>query len=92
MRKSKRKSKKIWIGFKTNIKKRKFTTQTMNEFVAVLQKLNKKRHFSLAACTEEINLQQYNIEHNRCIDGELMKRIFTKDEDFCLLSFLWQIS
>jgi hypothetical protein len=41
---------------------------------------------SLATCAERISLEQYGIEHNRCIDGELMKRIFADDKD--LLHYL----
>lgn len=36
---------------------------------------------TLATCAEKINLEAYGIEHNRCIDGELMKRIFADDEE-----------
>lgn len=36
---------------------------------------------TLATCAEEINLDFYGIEHNRCIDGELMERIFSKDKE-----------
>ena len=35
----------------------------------------------MATCAEYINLKKYGIEHNRCIDGELMKRIFADDEE-----------
>ena len=35
----------------------------------------------MATCAEDINLEKYGIEHNRCIDGELMKRIFADDEE-----------
>ena len=35
----------------------------------------------LATCAEDIDLDCYGIEHNRCIDGELMKRIFADDEE-----------
>lgn len=59
-----------------------FTTQTMNEFAKGLCELNKNWSYSLATCAEEINLEQYGIEHNRCIDGDLMKRIFYKDKAF----------
>ncbi|MDR1240350.1 MAG: DUF1848 domain-containing protein [Oscillospiraceae bacterium] len=65
-----------------NINYQEFTPQTMNEFAKGLCKLNRNWDFSLATCAEEMNLEQYGIEHNRCIDGELMKRIFAKDEDF----------
>ncbi|WP_281644659.1 DUF1848 domain-containing protein [Bacteroides zoogleoformans] len=37
---------------------------------------------SLATCAEHIDLEDYGIEHNRCIDGELMKKMFAKDEEF----------
>lgn len=36
---------------------------------------------TLATCAEEINLDFYEIEHNRCIDGELMERIFSEDKE-----------
>jgi DNA repair photolyase len=35
----------------------------------------------LATCAESINLESYGIEHNCCIDGELMKQIFSNDEE-----------
>jgi len=37
---------------------------------------------TLATCAEEIDLEKYGIEHNRCIDGELMERLWTDDFDF----------
>ena len=36
---------------------------------------------TMATCGEEAELEGYGIEHNRCIDGELMKRIFSEDEE-----------
>jgi DNA repair photolyase len=65
-----------------NINYREFTPQTMHELAAGLQKLNQNWHFSLATCTEEIDLEPYGIEHNRCIDGEWMERIFAEDREF----------
>ena len=35
----------------------------------------------IATCAEDIDLELYGIEHNRCIDSELMKRIFAEDEE-----------
>ena len=35
----------------------------------------------MATCAEDINLELYGIMHNRCIDGELMKKIFADDEE-----------
>ena len=36
---------------------------------------------TLATCGEEIDLDKYGIEHNRCIDGELMERLFSEDKE-----------
>ena len=38
-------------------------------------------NIAMATCGEEVELERYGIEHNRCIDGELMKRIFADDEE-----------
>lgn len=35
---------------------------------------------TLATCAEDIDLNAYGIEHNRCIDGELMERVFGDDK------------
>ena len=36
---------------------------------------------TLATCAEAADLAEYGVEHNRCIDGELMKRVFADDKD-----------
>lgn len=36
---------------------------------------------NLATCGEKIDLDKYGIEHNRCIDGELMESIFAEDKE-----------
>lgn len=38
-------------------------------------------NLTLATCAESIDLESYGIEHNRCIDGELMERIFSQDKE-----------
>ena len=35
---------------------------------------------TIASCAEEIDLARYGIEHNRCIDDELMRNVFTHDK------------
>ena len=35
----------------------------------------------LATCAESIDLGSFGIEHNRCIDGELMERLWPKDRE-----------
>lgn len=36
---------------------------------------------TLATCAEQADLSAYGIGHNRCIDGELMERIFAEDRE-----------
>ena len=36
---------------------------------------------TMATCAESLNLDEYGIEHNRCIDGELMEKVFGDDKD-----------
>ena len=56
------------------------------EIVEGLRKIREAWHkegwqVEMATCAEDIDLEAYGIEHNRCIDGELMKRIFAEDEE-----------
>ena len=56
------------------------------EIVQGLKKIREAWHdqgwdVEMATCAEDIDLESYGIEHNRCIDGELMKRIFADDEE-----------
>ena len=41
---------------------------------------------TLATCAEDIDLAVYGIEHKRCIDGDLMERVF--GEDYELVYYL----
>ncbi len=41
---------------------------------------------TLATCAEDVDLSQYNIIHNKCIDDDLMRKCFSHDED--LMYFL----
>lgn len=38
-------------------------------------------NLALATCAENIDLESYGIEHNRCIDGNLMEEIFSEDKE-----------
>jgi DNA repair photolyase len=71
---------------KETVEHSEFTQEQMNEIADGLAKYRdawakEGWQISLATCAEKVDLQQYGIEHNRCIDGELMKRIFTEDKD-----------
>jgi hypothetical protein len=58
----------------------------MNEFATGLQQLNKNWNFELATCAEQIPLEKYGIAHNKCIDDDLMIKLFPNDE--ILMDFL----
>lgn len=36
---------------------------------------------TLATCAEKIDLEEYGVEHNKCIDGDLMERLFADDKE-----------
>ena len=59
---------------------------SMNEFAKRLSELNKKWNYQLATCGERIDIQQYGIEHNHCVDDNLMIRF--AHEDKVLMDFL----
>ena len=60
----------------------------MNEFASKLSEMNRQRgwNFRLATCGEKIDIEQYGIEHNRCVDDDLMIRFAYQDKD--LMDFL----
>jgi len=71
---------------KSNVEEAELNNEQISEIVEGLVKIRERWKsegwdISLATCAEVINLEQYGIEHNRCIDGELMKQIFSKDKD-----------
>jgi len=71
---------------KDNVEEAELSSTQMMEIVEGLVKIRERWksegwNLSLATCAENINLEQYEIEHNRCIDGELMKKIFSEDYD-----------
>lgn len=71
---------------KETIEQSEFTQEQMNEIADGLAKCRNRWNqegwnISLATCGEQVDLDRYGIEHNRCIDGELMKRIFADDEE-----------
>jgi DNA repair photolyase len=70
----------------SNINYLEFNERTMNEFAAGLHCLNEKWGFELATCAEQISLEKYGIVHNKCIDDDLIIKLFPKDKD--LMDFL----
>ena len=67
---------------------REWDEDSMCEFASRLSRLNyDKWNFRLATCAERIDLSEYGIEHNRCIDSELISRI--APDDAVLQNFLY---
>ena len=55
----------------------------MNEFASRLSQMNRERgwNYILATCGEKIDIDQYGIEHNRCVDDDLMIRFGYNDKE-----------
>jgi DNA repair photolyase len=79
--------KKVQNNLRNNsIPYQEFNERTMNEFAAGLQRLNENWHFELATCAEQIPLEKYGIAHNKCVDDDLMIKLFSHDK--VLMDFL----
>ncbi len=63
-------------------------TEQMEEFAEKLSNMNKKLgwNFQLATCGEKIDISKYDIQHNRCIDGDLITRLAWDDKE--LMDFM----
>ena len=67
---------------------REWDEESMREFASRLSTLNRDNwNFRLTTCAERIDLSEYGIEHNRCIDPELISRL--SPEDTVLQNFLY---
>ncbi len=76
---------------KTNIDNSEFTKEQQIEFAEGITKILDEwkkinPNFTIATCAEDIELKQYNIKHNKCIDDELMIKLFADDK--ILMEFL----
>lgn len=70
----------------SNIHYQEWTETTMEEFASKLAELNKKWNYKLATCGEKIDISKYGIEHNHCVDDNLIIRFAHKDKE--LMHFL----
>lgn len=71
---------------KETIDQAELTPQQMNEIADGLSKCRDRWtaegwNIELATCGEQIDLDHYGIAHNRCIDGELMKKLWSDDKE-----------
>ena len=62
--------------------------EQMEEFADKLSYMNRERgwNFQLATCGEKIDISKYGIQHNRCIDGDLITRLAWDDKE--LMDFM----
>mgnify|MGYP003557235276 CR=1 FL=1 len=60
---------------KNNVSYREWTEDAMVEFASKLAKLNKKWGYELATCGEKIDIEQFGIKHNHCVDDRLIVRL-----------------
>ncbi len=72
----------------SGINYREWDEESMREFALRLSTLNRDNwNLRLATCAERIDLSEYGIEHNRCIDLELISRL--APHDAILQNFLY---
>lgn len=83
---------------KENVESAEMTYSQRCEFIYGLVKIREAWksqgwNVAMATCGEEAELDGYGIEHNRCIDGELMKSIFADDEElvYYLHTLKWPV-
>ena len=55
------------------------TREDFPSFVRHLVKISLEHHFEIQSCAEPIELGEYGIVHGKCIDDELVRKIFGKD-------------
>jgi len=82
---------KLYKKVQNNLRKnlinyQEFNERTMNEFALGLQKLNKSWNFEIGTCAEKIPLEKFGIIHNKCIDDDLIIKLFSHDK--VLMDFL----
>jgi len=71
---------------KGNIPYHEWIESQMLEFAERLAKLNKKWGYTLATCGEKVDLQQFGIGHNHCVDDALIIRFAYENK--VLMDFL----
>ncbi len=71
---------------KLSVKYIEFNERTMNELAKGLMELNKRWNLEIGTCAEKIDLYKYGIIHNKCIDDDLMIKLFSHDKE--LMDFI----
>ena len=65
---------------------REFSAEEQIRFAQRLAELNKELGLELATCGELVDLSAYGIKHNKCVDDDLMMRLFHDDAE--LMDFI----
>ena len=65
---------------------REFTPEEQTRFAQGLSELNRDLGLELATCGEEADLGAFGVRHNKCVDDELMMRLF--HDDIALMDFI----
>ena len=65
---------------------REFSFDEKIEFAKGLREINLSLGLEMATCAEDIDLSEYGISHNKCVDDDLMARLF--HDDVRLMDFI----
>lgn len=65
---------------------REFTPELMEAAARGISEMNKSWGLEVATCCEDIDLGRYNIKKNKCVDDDLMIKLFPHDKE--LMEFL----
>ena len=65
---------------------REFSPEEQTRFAKGLSELNRELGLELATCGEEADLGAFGVKHNKCVDDELMMRLF--HDDSALMDFI----
>ena len=71
---------------RAGIAAREFSGAEMAEFARGLAEINRAHGLALATCAEASDLSAFGIAHNRCVDGELLAKLWP--DDGALMEFL----
>lgn len=71
---------------KAGIKYRDFSKDDIDYFASYLRKMGEEFDVEVAACAEEFDLTTYGIVPNKCIDDNLISRVFSHDD--ALMEFI----
>ena len=65
---------------------REFSFEEKIEFAKGLRDINRSLGLEMATCAEDVDLSEYGIKHNKCVDDDLMMRHFHDDAE--LMKFI----